>query len=63
MTTQTQTSGCKAMECCTLKLICLRYKIYQEQNQYKGWSSWQMCKVSEFVSYDYPFFIEVNNEY
>ena len=62
MTIQTTTSGCKAMENCERKYHCLRYRIYQEQNQYKGWSSWQMCKISEFVVNTYPHFIEVKNE-
>ncbi len=62
MTIQTTTSGCKAMENCERKSHCLRYQIYQEQTAYRGWSSWQMCKISEFVVNNYPHFIKMKVE-
>ena len=62
MTIPTTTSGCKAMENCERKSHCLRYQIYQKQTAYRGWSSWQMCLVSEFVVNTYPHFIEVDVE-
>lgn len=56
-------SGCHAHYGCEKKESCLRYRIYQNQTGYQGWSGHQLCKLSEFTEKKYLHYIEIDHEY